>query len=99
MTMVEKTGFYISLFIIVVLLFLIVFSKNGVLDYKMLKGREAVILKQVQTIDEKNQRFENEIKSLKTDMNYIKHVAKHEHDMAEEDELIFKDKSGNKDRR
>jgi cell division protein FtsB len=96
MTMVEKTGLYFSLFLIVLLLFLIVFSKNGVLDYRILKAKETVILKQVQTIDRKNQRYENEIKSLKTDMNYIKHVAKHEHDMAEEDELIFKDKSANK---
>jgi hypothetical protein len=29
-------------------------------------------------------------------MNYIKHVAKQEHDMAEKDELIFKYKSVNK---
>jgi len=50
----------------------------------------------IQTIDQENQKLETEIKSLKTDMDYIKHVAKHEHDMAEEDELIFKDKSVNK---
>ncbi len=96
MTIFEKTGLYVSIFIIVVLLFLIVFSKHGVLDYKMLKGKETTVLNQIQTIDHANQKLENEIKSLKTDMNYIKHVAKHEHDMAEEDELIFKDKSGNK---
>ncbi|MCK5099294.1 MAG: septum formation initiator family protein [Desulfobacteraceae bacterium] len=96
MTMVEKTGLYVSIFIIVVLLFLIVFSKNGILDYKILKGKETVILNQVRTVDLENQKLEDEVKSLKTDMNYIKHVAKHEHDMAEEDELIFKDKSGNK---
>ena len=47
-------------------------------------------------MDSANQKIENEIQSLKTDMDYIKHVAKHEHDMAEEDELIFKDKSVNK---
>ncbi len=96
MTIFEKTGLYVSIFIIVVLLFLIVFSKHGILDYKMLKGKETTILGQIQTIDLTNQKLENEIKSLKTDMNYIKHVAKHEHDMAEEDELIFKDKSGTK---
>ena len=96
MTMVEKTGLYVSIFIIVVLLFLIVFSKNGILDYKILKGKETVILNQVRTVDLENQKLEDEVKSLKTDMNYIKHVAKHEQDMAEEDELIFKDKSGNK---
>ncbi|WP_457553122.1 FtsB family cell division protein [Desulfobacula sp.] len=96
MTMVEKTGFYISLIFIVALLFLIFFSKNGILDYKVLKGKEKTVLHQVWTIDQKNQKFEDEIKSLKTDMNYIKHLAKHEYDMAEPDELIFKDKSGKK---
>ena len=96
MTIVEKMGLYVSIFIIVVVLFLIVFSKHGVLDYKMLKGKETTVLNQIQTIDRENETLENEIKSLKTDMNYIKHVAKHEHDMAEQDELIFKDKSGNK---
>ena len=96
MTMVEKIGFYISIFIVLILLFFIFFSKNAVLDHKMLKGKERSVLSQIQTIDHENEKLENEIKSLKTDINYIKHVAKHEHDMAEEDELIFKDKSGSK---
>ncbi len=96
MTIIEKTGFYISVVIIVILLFFIFYSKNGVFDYKMLKGRERGVLSQIQTIDKENQKLETEIKSLKTDMNYIKHLAKHEHDMAEEDELIFKNKSRNK---
>ena len=43
MTVFEKTGFYISIFIIVLLLCLIAFSKNGVLDYKALKEKEMVI--------------------------------------------------------
>jgi len=96
MTMLEKTGLYVSICIIVILLFLIVFSKHGILDYRMLKQKETAILDQVRTVELANQKFENEVKSLKTDMNYIKHVAKHEHDMAEKDELIFKDKSDHK---
>ena len=94
--MYEKTGFYISVFIIVVLLCLIAFSRNGVLDYNALKGKETTISDQTRMVDFANQKLEHEIKSLKTDIDYIKHVAKHEHHMAEEDELIFKDKSGNK---
>lgn len=93
MTMAERTGLYASIFIILILLGLIAFSKNGVLDYKTLKEKEIIIFDQTKTIDLANQKFENEINSLKTDMEYIRHVAKHEHDMAEEDELIFKDKS------
>ncbi|MCD4677255.1 MAG: septum formation initiator family protein [Desulfobacula sp.] len=96
MTYFEKTGFYLSIFIILVLLCLIVLSKNGVLDYRTLKEKETIILNQTRMVDLANQKLENEIKSLKTDMGYIKHVARHEHDMAQEDELIFKDKSGNK---
>jgi len=96
MTIIEKIGFYISVFIFVILLFFIFFSENGIFDYRMLKGRERAVLDQIYSVDQENQKLEKEIESLKTDMNYIKHVAKHEHDMAEEDELIFKDKSGNK---
>lgn len=96
MTRFEKTGFYLSLLAFVILLFLIFFSKNGVFDYKTLSGKEKIVLKQVQTIDEQNHTLEMEIQRLKTDIDYIKHVAKHEHDMAEEGELIFKDKSGHK---
>jgi cell division protein FtsB len=96
MTMVEKTGLYVSIGIIVIVLFLIVFSQNGILDYRVLKEKEAAVLKQTRIVDLSNQKLENEVKSLKTDMNYIKHVAKHEHDMVEKDEMIFKDKIDNK---
>lgn len=96
MTILEKAGFYLSIFIIIALLALIVFSKNGVLDYMALKQNKTAIHDQVDGVDFENQKVENEIISLKTDMSYIKHVAKHEHDMAEGDELIFKDKSADK---
>ena len=96
MTVAEKIGLYASICIIVILLCLIVFSKYGVLDYNMLKGKEQALSDQILTIDMENQKFENELRSLKTDMNYLKHLAKQEHDMAEEEELIFKDDSYNK---
>ena len=96
MKILEKAGLYFSIFIIIALLALIVFSKNGVLDYMVLKQNQTAIHDQVDGVDLENQKVENEIISLKTDMSYIKHVAKHEHDMAEGDELIFKDNSANK---
>lgn len=96
MTIFEKYGFYLTIVGILVLLGLIVFSKNGVLDYRSLKEKELLISEQIKKKELENQRLENEVKSLKTDMNYIKHVAKHEHDMAEENELIFKEKSKEK---
>lgn len=96
MTIIEKTGLFAAICILLALLCIIVFSKNGVLDYKVLKEKEVVIQDQIRAVEVVNHKLENEIQSLKTDMDYIKHVAKHEHDMAEEDELIFKDKSGDK---
>ena len=96
MTIFEKTGFYLSVFIIIALFALIIFSKNGILDYKELEQKTIVLQSQVNEVEIKNQELEKEIISLKSDMNYIKHVAKQEHDMAEKNELIFKYKSVNK---
>ncbi len=95
MTIIEKTGLYLSIFVIMVLLALIVFSENGFLDYRSLELKNIVIHDQVDQVESENQKLEKEIISLKTDMNYIKYLAKHEYDMAEEDDLIFKDKSTN----
>lgn len=93
MTKFEKTAVFFSISIIIVLIFLIVFSKHGFLDYRQLKNKEAVVLDIMNNIRIENQILENEIQRLKTDIEYIKHIAKHEHDMAEEEELIFKDQS------
>ena len=37
----------------------------------------------------------NAANKAKTDIEYIKHLAKHEHEMAAQDELVFKEKSPN----
>ena len=96
MTLIEKTGLFISLGVIVVLLLLMVFAKQGIMDQKVLKQTEALLTKELQDIEQKNKLLESEINKLKTDLNYIKHVAKHELDMTEENELIFREKSGSR---
>ncbi len=93
MTSIEKFGFYASIVGIIMLLCLIVFSENGILDYRSLSDKEKMISERIDQKVKENQILEKEVKGLKADMNYIKHVAKHEHDMAEENELIFKEKS------
>lgn len=92
MVIIEKIGIGLSILLIVAVLGLIVFSKNGILDYRELKRKQAALQNQVKEVDLKNKVLEKEIIRLKTDMAYIKHIAKHEHDMSAEDELIFKDK-------
>ena len=98
MTIVEKIGFYLGIFATLVLLWMIFFSKNGVMDYQDLKEKESSIMVQASLEARQNRKIEKEIKSLKHDINYIKHLAKHEHEMAEPGELIFKDKSQRKEK-
>jgi len=96
MTTVEKAGLYSATVFIAALLCLIVFSENGILDFKSIRQKEQGVLNQTREVEMENQKLENEVNALKTNMEYIKHLAKHEHDMIEEDELIFKDKLDNK---
>jgi len=96
MTTVEKAGLYSVALFIAALLCLIVFSENGILDFKSIRQKEQGVLNQTRMVEMENQKLENEVNALKTDMEYIKHLAKHEHDMIEENELIFKDKPDNK---
>ncbi|MBU1194633.1 MAG: septum formation initiator family protein [Proteobacteria bacterium] len=96
MSVMEKAGYSISFIIILILMCFIIFSTNGLLDYRKLKHKEAGVIEQIKAADSVTQKLETQIISLKNDMEYIKHVAKHEHDMAEKDELIFKDKPSQK---
>lgn len=91
MTTVEKVGLYLGIGAALILLGLIFFSTNGVMDYRALKEKEVRVAAQAAGEAAENQKIEREIKSLKQDVNYIRHLAKHEHEMAEPDELIFKE--------
>ena len=97
MTVLEKIGFYVTAGLIVFLLFLIFFSRNGVLDYRELKAKEAAVTQRISAVEKENKQLEREIKSLRSDIDYIKHLAKHEHEMVEPGELIFKSKPAKKD--
>jgi len=90
MTLFEKTAFYVGILLTLVLLSMIFFSKNGIMDYGKLKKQEAQIAVRAVQAAKENRKIEKEIKSLKHDIDYIKHLAKHEHEMAEPGELIFK---------
>lgn len=90
MSILEKIGLFLSFCMIICLLFIIIFAKNGVIDYREFKIKQAEIDKQITKIEEKNKKMEYEIFRLKNDLNYIKHLAKREHEMSEPEELIFK---------
>ncbi|MCG8687887.1 MAG: septum formation initiator family protein [Desulfobacterales bacterium] len=97
MTTLEKIGLGLGVCVALVLLGMIFFSTNGVMDYWDLKEKEDQVKAQVVLEARQNRKMEKEIKSLKHDIEYIKHLAKHEHEMAGPDELIFKEKTKTKE--
>lgn len=91
----EKIFLYLAMGGVVILLFMFFFSTQGVLDYSRLKSRQNQLEARAAIAVNQNSKMEKEILRLKTDIEYIKHLAKHEHEMAAQDELVFKDKSKN----
>jgi cell division protein FtsB len=90
MGMIEKLGFYLALLLMVLILLLTVFSKNGIKDFHQLTVKQTAVLSQIHIARQENKQIEQQILRLNQDIEYIKHLAKHEHGMAESDELIFK---------
>lgn len=95
MTRIEKIGLYLVMGGAVVLLFMFFFSTRGVMDYSRLKSRHQALEAQAAIAASENFKIEKEIRRLKTDIKYIQHLAKHEHDMAARNELVFKEKNKN----
>ncbi len=81
-----KSGIIVSF----ILVFLIIFSYNGILDYYHLSKKKQLILLDNKKIIEKNKRLARQINRLTNDKEYIGHVAKHEFGMAAADEFVFR---------
>ncbi|WP_289020988.1 septum formation initiator family protein [Desulfobacter postgatei] len=95
MTRMEKICLYLAMGGAVILLFMFFFSTRGVVDYARFKSRQEKLEAQAAIAESQNSKLEKEIHKLKTDIEYIKHLAKHEHEMAAQDELVFKEKPPN----
>lgn len=91
----EKICLYLTIAGAVILLFMFFFSTKGVMDYSRLKSRQEQLEIQAAIAVNQNLKLEKEILKLKTDIEYIKHLAKHKHEMAAQDEWVFKEKSKN----
>ena len=90
MSKLEKMGFILTGLLIVILLGLIAFSGNGIMDYRKLLQKEKNVLSQIQLVERENQKLEGEINKIKTDAEYLNHLARHEYNMVEEGEFVFK---------
>lgn len=91
----EKIGLYLAMGGVVILLFMFFFSTRGVMDYSRLKSRQEQLEAEAAIAGSQNSKMEKEVLKLKTDIEYIKHLAKHEYEMAGQDELVFKEKTKN----
>ena len=91
----EKICLYLTMGGAVIFLFMFFFSTSGVMDYSRLKSRQELLEAQAAIAVSQNSKMEKEILKLKTDIEYIKHLAKHEYEMAARDELVFKEKPQN----
>jgi cell division protein FtsB len=89
---IEKFGLYLTLFLMGLFLVFIFFSTHGIQDFRQLNRQKASVSAQIEIVKQENQRIENQILRLKHDIEYIRHLAKHEQGMAAPDELIFKQK-------
>lgn len=91
----EKICLYLVMAGAVILFIMFFFSTRGFMDYNRLKTRQNQLEAQAVIARSQNLKMEKEIMKLKTDIEYIKHLAKHEHEMAAPDELVFKEKTQN----
>ncbi len=87
---IEKSGFYVTLFLMGLFLVYIFFSTHGIRDFRHLNEQKASVMSQIGIVKQENRAVENQIFRLKQDIEYVRHLAKHEQGMAEPDELIFK---------
>lgn len=66
-----------------------VFGTHGVLAMRHSQKQAAGIQKQIDTLNQANQKLENKIKSLKSDPTAVEHIAREQMRLARPGEYIF----------
>ncbi len=86
----QRLLFFSTIMVLVVILFMIVYSENGVNDWRHLSREVVEIQGEIKKIDLANRELARTIERLKTDMGYIEHVARHELGMTGKNEIVFR---------
>ncbi|MDY0221070.1 MAG: septum formation initiator family protein [Desulfobacterium sp.] len=86
----QRLVFFSTITVMVVILFMIVYSKNGVNDWQHLSRELSDIQEKNKKLDLANRELTRTIERLKTDMGYIEHVARHELGMTARNEIVFR---------
>lgn len=88
--LVQRLVFFSTITAMVVILFMIVYSENGVNDWQHLSRDLADIQAKNKDLDLDNRELARTIERLKIDMGYIEHVARHELGMTAKNEVVFR---------
>jgi cell division protein FtsB len=67
----------------------LIFWKNGYLDYYRLRQTEAQILKQNKDLLKVNKELKAKISRLKSDPAYLKYIIRHQMGLTDKNEIMF----------
>lgn len=89
-TIFQRLLLFSTIIVMVVILFMIVYSENGFNDWCHLNREIVDIQSENKKLDLANRELARTIERLKTDMGYIEHVARHELGMTGKNEIVFR---------
>ncbi|MFH1152244.1 MAG: septum formation initiator family protein [Pseudomonadota bacterium] len=96
MGLMERLLLGMSCLMMAGLLLLIVFSEKGGRDWLVLDRELKQVHRDIVIIEQENREIVRRITRLKQDPLYIEHLARHELEMAAQDELVFRTRDQNK---
>lgn len=92
----QKVLLGLCLAVIAVLLFLIAYGANGLMDLSELKRERDLVVEKKEAVAEENERLVRMIGRLRNDPAYIESMARHKLKMIGEDEVVYKFTRGRK---
>ena len=96
---VNKMVYVPVLLVLTILFFLIIFDNSGLKDWWLLQKEEQKIQMENMVLKKKNAHLVKKIYRLKNDLGYIAYIARHEFGMIAPDELMFRFKKPEKEKK
>lgn len=83
--------FFLGLLVVlnIVLLYRLIWSEQGVIAYRDLKARHAVLEERVQELDKATMAMSREIRLLKSDRAYLEKMIRQQLNFVKEDEILY----------
>lgn len=96
MTSKQQVFLCLAILVLFSMMLLILFGDHGVADLNLLRSERDTLAEKNEKLARENLLVYDKINRLKTDLEYIENVARHEFGMIGEDELILKPRSSDK---